>query len=62
MSDHIPDQLMNLDPNVPTHVTESGEVERPQLVRRIECGGNPEAADRRSPVRAGRRRYDTPAR
>jgi hypothetical protein len=44
-----------LDPRKAGDVTESGELERPQLRRKIDCAGNPEIADRRFVGREGRR-------
>jgi len=46
-SDDRPAKLANLDPRVPSTLTESGELERPSPRRRIDCDGNPEVSDRR---------------
>lgn len=41
-------ELGNLDPSRESDTTESGELERPRSrKRKIDCGGNPEIADRR---------------
>lgn len=60
MSDKKQPEIADLNPNHPTRITESGEIERPQLRRKIDCGGNPEVADRRMMSRGGRRRIDAP--
>lgn len=45
--------IEHLDPGKGTAVTESGELERPRLARRIDCAGNPEIADRGQATRGG---------
>jgi hypothetical protein len=50
MSDHDEStnpEIENLDPQKAQDVTESGELERPPLRRKIDCAGNPEVSDRR---------------
>jgi len=54
MSDH--DLITNpgidhIDPRQMQEATESGELERPRLRRKIDCAGNPEIADRRHDAR-----------
>ena len=54
-----PPTEVEMDPNKPTDVTESGEAERPQLFRRrIDCGETPDVAERRTRGRPGRRQDD----
>lgn len=42
-----PQAMEHLDPAQQSATTESGELDRPRLRRRIDCAGNPEIADRR---------------
>jgi hypothetical protein len=52
-------QQMIPNPRVPTNTTESGELERPLLRRKIDCGPGIESPlDRRIAARGGRRRDD----
>jgi hypothetical protein len=66
MDDNKEMKVASLNPASPTERTESGELERPVLRRhRIDCGGNPEIADRQDIRRGGqnsaRRHTDLPA-
>ena len=38
--------LEHIDPSKMQDATESGELERPRLRRKIDCAGNPEITDR----------------
>ena len=38
--------MEHLDPGKVAEPTESGELERPRIRRRIDCAGNPEITDR----------------
>jgi hypothetical protein len=40
-------EIDHINPNTLGSATESGELERPRLRRKIDCAGNPEIADRR---------------
>jgi len=44
-------QIEHIDPSKAQNATESGELERPRLRRKIDCAGNPEIADRCHTVR-----------
>ena len=44
-------QIEHIDPSKAQNATESGELERPRLRRKIDCAGNPEIADRRHAAR-----------
>ena len=51
-----PALIAHLNPEYSEATTESGELERPKLFRRaIDCGGNPEIADRCDVRGTGRR-------
>ena len=43
----IQGKIDHIDPKKAESVTESGELERPRVRRKIDCAGNPEVADRR---------------
>ena len=43
----------HIDPRKMSDATESGELERPRLRRKIDCAGNPEIADRCHVSRGG---------
>ena len=59
MIDHPEPTPLIQSPDVPTSTTESGELERPILRRKIDCGPNGETGlDRRILARGGRRRDD----
>jgi hypothetical protein len=52
--DEVQAEMNDLDPkkSSSTGLTESGELERPQLFsRKIDCGGNPEVTDRHQAAR-----------
>lgn len=56
MSDHDPTTnraIEKLDPKRSQATTESGELERSQLRRKIDCGDNPENVERRQTGRRG---------
>jgi len=46
-------ELENLDPRVAQDTTESGELERPLLRRKIDCAGTPEVVSRGPSMRGG---------
>ena len=49
-------EMTDLNPELPSKRTESGELERPSpLLRKIDCGGLSEAAERRVSCRGGLR-------
>jgi hypothetical protein len=60
MIDHPEPQQTVKNPPMPLSMTESGELERPILRRKIDCGTTVETPlDRRIAARGGRRRDDT---
>ena len=59
MIDHSEPEPVIQNPAVSTSRTESGELERPVLRRKIDCGAVSETGlDRRAAARGGRRRDD----
>jgi hypothetical protein len=56
--DLIKAEIEHIDPSKSGNVTESGELERPQLRRKIDCAGNPEITDRRFAGRGSDRTRD----